>query len=387
MDDEPHGPLAGRRVVHVVGRVTAGVAEPLAAMTAALSSRGVPQSVVLFDEHHARSARLDPAVRTILAGGSRWRMPRALLQALHGEVTRERVVAVHAHGLLPCLVGIFAARFFDLPAPLHVTFHRQRTQHLLESMVTMLWRTVAPPPAMALQDAPVRTDWSEPDVSDVFFDPARREARRPLVVTASGEPDARQAARFVQLAVLLESSGIAFNWLGPADSATAAQFAAAGVGHHDARVDVERAARLRQAWLYVDCGGGGAAAAQHLAEAMATGLPCVAWNTARHSSLLVHHRSGLLCDSEESLLACIAELVDSADLRPRLGDAAREEALARFSLAARSDALIASYRAAAAQHAAPSNSAAARPQPVLRLGGATTTTDQRGASTPAGDSG
>ena len=313
-------------------------------------------------------------------------MPRALLQALHGEVVRERIVAVHAHGLLACLVGILAARFLDLPAPLHVTFHRQRTLHLLERTVTMLWRTVAPPPAVALQDAPLRTDWTAPDVSDVFFAPGRREARRPLVVTASNEPDARHAARFVQLAVLLESSGLAFNWLGPADSTAAAQFAAAGVGHYDARVDIERATRLRQAWLYVDCGGSSAGSQRRLAEAMASGLPCVGWNTAAHGTLLAHDRSGLLCDSEEGLLDCIAVLVDSAELRARLGDAARDEALARFSQAGRSEALLESYRTAA-QRAASGDAAPAQPQPVPRPGHAMTTTDQRCASTPAGDPG
>ena len=389
-DDESHDPLAGRRVVHVVGRVNARVTEQLAAITAVLSSRGVPQTVVLFDDHHGRASwpRFDPAVRTVLAGGSRWRMPRALLQALRGEIAREHVVSVHAHGLLPCLVGIFAARFLDLPLPLHVTFHRQRTRHLLERTVAMLWRAVAPPPAVALQDAPVRTDWTQPAVSDVFFAPLpRREARRPLVVTASNEPDARHAARFVQLAVLLESSGLAFNWIGPADGAAAAQFAAAGVGHCDARVDIERATRLRQAWLYVDCDGSSAGSTPRLAEAMATGLPCVVWNTAAHSTLLAHDRNGLLCDSEEGLLDCIARLVDSAELRARLGDAARADALARFSQAGRSETLIASYRTAAAQRAASGDATPPQPQPVPRLGRATTAADRRCASTPAGDPG
>ena len=388
-DDEAHDPLAGHRVVHLVGRVNAGIAEQLAAMTAVLSSRGVPQTVVLFDHRDSRASwpRFHPTVRTVLAGGSRWRMPGALLQALHGEVARERVAAVHAHGLLPCLVGILAARFLDQPAPLHVTFHRQRTRHLLERTATMLWRTVAPPPAVALQDAPLHTDWTQPAVSDVFFAPDRREARRPLVVTASDEPDARHAARFVQLAVLLKSSGLVFNWLGPADSAAAAQFAAAGVGHCDARVDSERATRLRQAWLYVDSAGNSAGSMQRLAEAMATGLPCVAWSTAAHDTLLAHDRSGLLCDSEQGLLECIAQLVDSAELRARLGEAARGEALSRFSRAGRSEALLESYRTAAAQHAASGDAAPAPAQPLLGLGRAITAAEQRCASTPAGDPG
>lgn len=114
---------------------------------------------------------------------------------------------------------------------------------------------------------------------------------------------------------------------------------------------------------------------------MATGLPCVAWNTAAHSTLLAHESSGLLCDSEDGLLECIAELVDSAELRARLGDAAREEALTRFSRDGRSEALIESYRTAAAQRAASSD------QPMPRLGRAMTAADQRCASTPAGDSG
>ncbi|HEY6510918.1 MAG TPA: glycosyltransferase [Burkholderiaceae bacterium] len=364
-DAESHDPLAGRRVVHVVGRLDAKGAEHLVAMTALLSLRGVPQSVVLFDDHRASLPPLDPAVRTVLASGPRWRMPRALLQALHQEVSRERIVAVHAHGLLPCLLGIFAARFLDLPAPLHVSFHRQPSPRLLERTVAMLWRTVAPPPAVALQDAPVLTEWTEPDVSDVFLESLHREARRPLVVTASAEPDPRHAARFVQLAVLLESSGLAFNWFGPVDAASAAQFAAAGVGHFDPRGDSERASSLRQAWLYVDFGGGHAAAAQRLAEAMASGLPCVTWHAAWHRELLEHDRTGLLCHSEEGLLESVAQLVDSAALRARLGGAAREEALKRFSPARRSDALIASYRSAAALRPAIST---ASPAPPLRLG-------------------
>ena len=67
---------------------------------------------------------------------------------------------------------------------------------------------------------------------------------------------------------------------------------------------------------------------------------------AQHCHLLPFGWTGV---SEEGLLGCIAALVDSAELRARLGDAAREEALSRFSRAGRSEALIESYRTAAAQ--------------------------------------
>lgn len=350
--DERHDPLAGRRVVHLVGHADAERVDHLAAMTRVLLARGVPQTVVLVDDTRRRALlpRFDAGVRLVLAGASRWRSPRALLSALRAEVGRERTAAVHAHGLMPCLLGIFAARFLDLPAPLHFSFHGRRPRPVIERAVTMLWRVLAPAPSTAPAAAALQTDWLESDVADAFFDSGRRESRRPLVVTACREPDARHAARFAQLAVLLESTGIAFNWLGPADSASLARFAAAGVGHFEAQGEAERAARLRPAWVYVDSGG--AAQPTRLAEAMAVGLPCAAWDSAANRALLEHGRTGLLCDSDDGLLAALAQLVDSAELRARLGAAARAQAFVRFSRAGRGAALLASYRIAAARAAA-----------------------------------
>lgn len=172
------------------------------------------------------------------------------------------------------------------------------------------------------------------DVDGVFLRLRRRESRQPLVVVSTGRADADAATRFAQLAVLLGagSTRIAFHWLGPADAAASAVLNAAGVVLVEADDPVRRATRLRAAWLCVEFGG--ADAPDRLAEAMALGLPCLAWDVPAHRTLIEHDVNGLLCDSEESLLTGAAALIDSSALRLRLGQAARHEALRRARAAA-----------------------------------------------------
>ena len=63
-------------------------------------------------------------------------------------------------------------------------------------------------------------------------------------------------------------------------------------------------------------------------EAMASGLPIVAADAAGSASLIDHERTGLLCPSRDqaSFLDATRRLIADADLRRRLGTAAREEA-------------------------------------------------------------
>lgn len=175
------------------------------------------------------------------------------------------------------------------------------------------------------------------EVDGVFFRLRRRESRQPLVVVSTGRADTDAATRFAQLAVLLGagSTRIAFHWLGPADAAASAVLNAAGVVLVEADDPVRRATRLRAAWLCVEFGG--ADAPDRLVEAMALGLPCLAWDTPAHRALIEHEVNGLLCDSEESLLTGAAALIDSSAMRLRLGQAARLEARRRAGGAAAPD--------------------------------------------------
>jgi glycosyltransferase involved in cell wall biosynthesis len=328
-------PTAGR-VVHLLASRDAALVRHVAALTRSQALSGVPQTVVALDGAALRVLlpRFDAEVNLVLvADRPRRRVPRDLLGALRAELRDAPASAVHAHGWLASALGIFAARLGGLAVPLRCTGMGRRTRRGLARAAATFGHSALP----AMRAAP-----AEPlcaDLPEELFGLARREARRPLVVTSSAGPDARHAARFAQLAVLLgpSSAGIAFNWIGPADANATAQLTAAGVGQHDATGALRRTARLRPAWIYAALGSD-ASASRGLVEAMAMGLPCIAWDGAEHRALIEHGRTGLLCASEEALLEAVAALVDSAELRTRLGDAGRDAArriVARSSAATR----------------------------------------------------
>lgn len=343
-------------VVHLLGSASEETVAHLAAVTRALAAGGVPQTVILVDGADGRAllACFDPAVRLVLCAADlpAWRRPAALLRALDAETAAATPKAVHLHGLLPGLLGIFAAKFRDLPAPLHVTLYGTGAWRQPSRWLAVAMRSLAPSgqagDGSALTLPRSQVDVVEGAVAEVYFHGRRREARRPLIVAASRALDARGAARFAQLAVLLHDASLrlGFNWVGPADAASLAQLGAAGVGQFDAPDDARRIARLRTAWVYV-AGGDTSGFPACLAEAMALGLPCVAWATPPHRALLRDGETGLLCDSEDELLTRIAALVDSPAERLRLGEAAKLDALRRFHPVGLSSALLASYRAAA----------------------------------------
>ncbi len=68
-------------------------------------------------------------------------------------------------------------------------------------------------------------------------------------------------------------------------------------------------------------------------EYMASGLPVVAPRIARIPELVGQGREGVLYDpsDDNALAAALAELADDAELRVRLGIAARERALREYS--------------------------------------------------------
>jgi glycosyltransferase involved in cell wall biosynthesis len=185
----------------------------------------------------------------------------------------------------------------------------------------------------------------EGTVDAAFFNVDRHEARRPLVVTGSRTHDPRNAALLAQLAVLLgeEDLGLNFNWIGTADKESLARLKAAEVQVFDAQTNEERASRLAGGWLYL-ASIGAPGFPVYLAEAMAVGLPCVAWDTPYHRDIIRNGYSGFLCNSEAELVTCIARLVDSPELRLQVGEAARAEAARRFDPTAFSDSVYSIYQ-------------------------------------------
>ena len=366
-------------IVHLLGEASDNMVGFFGPVTTALAESGLHQSVILLDRPNQRHLllKLHPSVRLVLVppNAGRWRALVTLLRLLGAEVQRAPGAAVHLHGIVPSLLGGYAARFLGLSAPLYFTPYGRGLRRPLNGVAAMLLWALRPrqgAPARrtitsrrteveALQQltgAPV--DLVEGSVDDIFFDTPRHEARRPLIVTASRRGDPRGAAMYTQLAVLLsdESLGLGFNWVGSADAESTAQLNAAGVGIFAADDDAGRVVHLRSAWLYVALGHA-TRFPTCLVEAMAMGLPCVALATPQHREVLRHGETGLLFNSEDELLDGIASLVDSAAYRVQLGQAGREEALRRFHRSRFSAALLAAY------------AATSEPAPPLSAGAAT----------------
>jgi glycosyltransferase involved in cell wall biosynthesis len=186
----------------------------------------------------------------------------------------------------------------------------------------------------------------EGPVGAAYFAATPHAARHALVVGASRVADPLAIAAFDQLAVLLggDGLGLAFNWLGPLDAVSAARLKAAHVGVFDPQDDAERAAHLAAGWMFVAMG-----ASQRfpigLAEAMATGLPCVVMDNPGHRSLVHQGETGYLCRSPGEAVDRIAQLAATPSLRERMGRAGRARVLQRFGELRFRDTLIAAYAA------------------------------------------
>jgi hypothetical protein len=213
--------------------------------------------------------------------------------------------------------------------------------------------------ARAIAHGPAEADWLERQgqeplavvegpVDRAYFDAVQHAARQPLIVSASRAGDVRGAEAFDQLAVLLggDALGLGFNWLGPVDAVSAARLKAAGVGVFDATQHTERAIRLAAAWIFVGVAGK-TGFPLCLAEAMATGLPCVALDTPAYRGLVRHGETGYLCRSQAEVIDRIALLADTATLRERMGRAGRAVARERFARARFEHTLFAAYDAVA----------------------------------------
>ena len=86
-------------------------------------------------------------------------------------------------------------------------------------------------------------------------------------------------------------------------------------------------------------------------EAMAMGLPVVAYDAAGLAEVITHERTGLLAppSKDEAFAANVARVLVDPDLRRRLGQAARED-VQRFGVAQHADALVRLYTDLALAH-------------------------------------
>lgn len=69
-----------------------------------------------------------------------------------------------------------------------------------------------------------------------------------------------------------------------------------------------------------------------LIEAQAAGLPAVVSNVVGNRDVVIDGETGFVCDSDEAMLQKTRLLIENADLRQKMGQAAREMAAQRFSV-------------------------------------------------------
>ena len=328
-------PSAGK-VVHLVGFVNDDVFSFLEPAASALADAGLEQSIVFAysPQLHRLLPRIHASVRIVVAPPTHNPLRRWLwaLRAFRTELREGATQGVHLYGGLARRVGTWIARRAGVAVALHHSPYR----------VAAAEQVRASPSA---RSAPQSLANVERPVSPEFFAVPRNEARHPLIVTGSHTSSARSADLFAQLAVLLggEDLGLAFNWVGAVDGASRARLKAAHVGVFPANTAAEWAARLASGWVYL-APGGDSGFPSLLVEAMAVGLPCVAVDTPDHRRVIRHGENGYLCRTAEEIVKCIAPLIDSAELRRQIGQAARQEIEERFDPARFRQALFAAYR-------------------------------------------
>lgn len=352
-------------VVHLASRVTEEVFGFLGPATASLSQMDVRQIVIVLDDPrtHTVLRHFDPEVSVRRVPSSGW--PWVDLGRLHAELLKVLAEgepqALHLHGVLPCLVGAVALRRGHRAAAVYFTPHAsrllgrfRRAGRVLVAAAELLMsrqgaRAIAAGASEArdlerISDFPV--DVIECPVATRFLQSARQEAASACIVAGSRVSRADPVLdAFIQLSVLLgDSRGpVRFAWVGPVDDAQRARLKAARIDCTPLDDEVQRAAVLSQAWIYL-APAGGQGVPVGMAEAMASGVPCVAAATAFHRDLVTDGETGFLYAELDQALKAVVELLESPALRGRVGAAARDEAQRRFHDLAFRERLVRSYR-------------------------------------------
>lgn len=362
LDSAPCDPC----MVHLASRVTPEVSSFLVPATTAMARQGLRQVVIVLDDpttagllerfHPDVQLRRVPCSGNLLVDLSR-------LKAVMKAVLRDGhpVEAIHLHGVLPCLVASRVVRSLRGDTRVYFSPHASKLlgplnlagRWLVRLAQLISGRGVQLPIASVGTDVgqlsrlmPAPVALVESPVPSRFFGVARSEAPRPLIV-AGGRVTAGDDAlnMFTRFAVLLADAEEPpqFVWLGRVSEDQRARLRTAGVWLAEFADEVERARLLSEAWIYI-APAGGRGVPVGLAEALASGTPCIAADTPFQRHVVRDGTTGLLYRREEQALRHIASLLDSPELRRQFGSAARRDAQARFDDAEFRERLIRAYR-------------------------------------------
>lgn len=356
-------------VVHVAGNVTEEVLDCLRSSLRAATAHGFDTCVVLIDKdkHRHCLVQLDPAAELFLVTPvrnplSQWRaVARTIDTLLHTDMPH----AIHLHGILPSTVGVLALHRTRIGVPVYFSLYGFRTLNRLgrsaaRALFTLrrLFQNAQPAPVTYVPQARRALQiWSSTGLAAAhdsisFLSHPRHEAAQPLILSGGHAPGPHGVENFSQLAVLLGAgeNRIGFEWIGRADATQTLHLKAAGVCVLG--MDDDHALHLATGWLYVapDAAQGFPVT---LVSAMALGLPCVAMDCEQHRAVISHGDTGYLCRGVHEFFDCISTLLNDAELRARLGQAARQQAGLRFNAEIFGKRLFAAYSLAAMDHSVP----------------------------------
>ena len=362
---ESRPPLAEQRnselVVHVVGNLTTAAVQNIQAAWLATGYRSMRQALLYVDNPCSREH-----VDTLPAGlqlvkvpsyASPLRLNRHLAQELVTLTRQSRIVALLVHGIIP---GIAAARAIRAHTKnvASVQFFATGSSPIAASQQALVgllnlhfrrrqigtFKSVHSPSGPHLRHAIDRREGAAPRAAALCLYKPRDEALTTVLVGGNlvGHKAAMEA--YVRIAVLLgdDRLGITFQWCGAttfrgAEAARAARIHCLPMSTVEARVD-----QLALAWAYI-APVETADSAERIAEAMCGGVACVALNTESHRALIRHGETGFLCDNIPAMLMCIAKIIDSRQVRLRIGFSARQDAIAKWGRSSLDNSLDASH--------------------------------------------
>jgi glycosyltransferase involved in cell wall biosynthesis len=353
-------------MVHLASRVTEEVFSFLGPATAAMAQQGVRQAVIVLDDPSTRSNLAKFGADVELHRVPLARIPFVDLLRLRAELqavlrAHPAIAGIHLHGVLPSLVGARLASACTQGAAVYFSPHASRLLAPLRwagrllvglaqlSLGRLGQRAIVNvgTDAARLREVPnLEVDLVESPVAPRYFKARRREAPHPLIVGGGNAATGDEALdSFVQFVVLLRDSvpGSEFVWLAEADGEQRLRLKAANVRCLELGDEVERLECLSRAWLYV-APPGGRGVPVGLVEAMACGVACVAGDTSFHRDVVIDGVTGLLYAQPDEALEHVALLIDSAEMRSRLGQAARSDAQRRFQQSGFCEHLMRAYR-------------------------------------------
>lgn len=335
---------SGPDIVHFVGELSPVVLSYLQPAAQALDKAGFLQHIIVVSVNRLEVEKASFGSNTVvdcITSRSRFNRWAAGLSRLTELLAPLPPAGVHFHGFIPFCLGGVSLRREGYNGHVYYSPHGSRAHGMLEPLGSLAYSLVSPwlagssflviadsagDPAAGL---PGRGGVVEPvstPVDDDFFDTDHIEAPEAIIVGGSTEATDNEVNAFCQMAVMLPHSTqagtpVRFFWEGPVLQAQEAVLKAAGIERVAPSDSIARLELLSTAWLFL-APLPGRGYPLPLAQAMASGVPCVAADAPQHAALIRHGADGLLFKAAKQGLAQVVDLLEAADKRHAIGLAA-----------------------------------------------------------------